>query len=308
VPLADGARRLRAALAAAVQARTPAGAIVSCDLSGGLDSTSVCLLAARSPVELIAYTATGLDPGDDDVQWALRAIGALRNVRHEILPRDEMPLVYQGIATADDQLDEPFIGVIDRAQLLTAFNRLAPLGPRVHLTGFGGDEVLESEPSHLRSLIRTHPWTALAQLRGHRAQARWPRWLTTWMLLRPRSYRSWLSETAARLTNPRHSPRYPSLDWDEQPRLPPWVTPDAVALVRQAMEAVRDSARPLGGTWGQHSNLLAIRSSARIVRSFAQMVAPTGLPLAAPLLDDQVIEACLAVRAHERTTPWQYKP
>lgn len=41
--------------------------------------------------------------------------------------------------------------------------------------------------------------------------------------------------------------------------------------------------------------------------SFAQLVAPTGLPLAVPFLDDQVIEACLAVRAHELTTPWQYK-
>jgi asparagine synthase (glutamine-hydrolysing) len=79
-------------------------------------------------------------------------------------------------------------------------------------------------------------------------------------------------------------------------------------VVRQAIEAVLDSARPLADTCGQHASILAIRSSARMVRSFAQMVAPTGLPLAAPLLDDQVIEACLAVRAHERTTPWEYKP
>jgi asparagine synthase (glutamine-hydrolysing) len=106
----------------------------------------------------------------------------------------------------------------------------------------------------------------------------------------------------------RHSGRYPRLDWDEQPRLPQWVTPDAVSLVRQAFEAVLDSARPLGDSCGRHASILAIRSSARIVRSFAQLVAPTGLPLAAPLLDDQVIEACLAVRAHERTTPWEYKP
>jgi asparagine synthase (glutamine-hydrolysing) len=38
------------------------------------------------------------------------------------------------------------------------------------------------------------------------------------------------------------------------------------------------------------------------------MMARAGLPLAAPFLDDRVVEACLAVRLHERTTPWRFKP
>jgi asparagine synthase (glutamine-hydrolysing) len=37
-------------------------------------------------------------------------------------------------------------------------------------------------------------------------------------------------------------------------------------------------------------------------------MARAGLPLAAPFLDDRVVEACLAVRLHERTTPWRFKP
>jgi asparagine synthase (glutamine-hydrolysing) len=37
-------------------------------------------------------------------------------------------------------------------------------------------------------------------------------------------------------------------------------------------------------------------------------MARAGLPLAAPFLDDRVVDACLAVRLHERTTPWRFKP
>jgi asparagine synthase (glutamine-hydrolysing) len=33
-----------------------------------------------------------------------------------------------------------------------------------------------------------------------------------------------------------------------------------------------------------------------------------GLALEAPYFDDRVVEICLSVRLHERTTPWQYKP
>ncbi|MBB4895393.1 hypothetical protein FHS39_004471 [Streptomyces olivoverticillatus] len=54
--LAEGAPLAREALSQAVDARTDAGGVVSCDLSGGLDSTSVCFLAARSPAHVVAGT------------------------------------------------------------------------------------------------------------------------------------------------------------------------------------------------------------------------------------------------------------
>ncbi|WP_275666394.1 asparagine synthase-related protein [Streptomyces cinnamoneus] len=54
--LAEGAPAVREALAQAVDARTRHGGTVSCDLSGGLDSTSVCFLAARSPAHVVAGT------------------------------------------------------------------------------------------------------------------------------------------------------------------------------------------------------------------------------------------------------------
>lgn len=49
-------------------------------------------------------------------------------------------------------------------------------------------------------------------------------------------------------------------------------------------------------------------SGAHLARHLGQIMARAGLPLAVPYFDDRVVEACLAVRLHERTTPWRYKP
>ncbi|WP_322768800.1 lasso peptide isopeptide bond-forming cyclase [Frankia sp. Cr1] len=308
LPLAQGARLLRHALTEAVGVRAGMGGTVSSDLSGGLDSTSLCFLAARHPIALVAYTGIGRDPGDDDAEWAALAIENLPTAVHEILPREDLPLVYDGIATTDEQLDRPFIGIIDRAKMLAGFHRLAPYQPRVHLTGLGGDEVLEGAPNYLYTLVRRRPWTAFDRLRGLRAHNRWPLPASLWMMLRPRSYHAALSDVAAQVTGSGRRQPLPDLDWAAAPRLAPWVTADGVCLVREAFDAVLGSARPLAGTRDQHCDILSIRSGAGAVRLFSQLAAPSRIPIAAPFLDDRVIEASLMVRPEERSTPWEYKP
>ncbi|MGJ3561241.1 asparagine synthase-related protein [Streptomyces sp. INA 01156] len=63
VPLAQGAAAVRSALTDAVAARTRLGGLISGDLSGGMDSTSICSLAARDgTAKLIACTAPATSP------------------------------------------------------------------------------------------------------------------------------------------------------------------------------------------------------------------------------------------------------
>jgi asparagine synthase (glutamine-hydrolysing) len=76
VPMAEGAIALREALSAAVAARVQGSDLVSCDL-GGLDSTSVCCLAAHQEVKVVAYTAASLDPFADDVVPAAQSPGSV---------------------------------------------------------------------------------------------------------------------------------------------------------------------------------------------------------------------------------------
>jgi len=71
-PLAEQAPLIATALTQVVDARTRGGGMVSADLSGGLDSTSICFLAARGGAELVASTWPGRDPADDDL-WHGRA-------------------------------------------------------------------------------------------------------------------------------------------------------------------------------------------------------------------------------------------
>ena len=307
VPMAEGAPALREALSAAVALRTRGHDLVSCDL-GGLDSTSVCSLAARGQAKVVAYTAASPDPLADDVAWALRTVAGLGTVEHHVVPAEEMPLPYAGLLDVDDQLDEPFSAAVERERLLTVARRAAARGSRLHLVGFGGDELLYGSLAHLHSLLRSSPRIALGHLRGFAAKYRWPRGRMLQQLSDTRPYSAWLAGVADSLTAPPPSMQEPLLDWGFSPRLPPWTTPGAVQAVGDLIRAEAGTAEPLAGNRGQQRELEAMRFVSRITRQFEQLAAGLGVELAAPYYDDRVIEAGLAVRPQERITPWRYKP
>ncbi|WP_106399802.1 lasso peptide isopeptide bond-forming cyclase [Actinocorallia populi] len=306
--LAEGAVDVRSALAEAVEARTRGGGTVSCDLSGGLDSTSLCFLAARGEARVIAGTWPGLDPADDDLPWALRAAAHLPEVEHAVWPVEESPLVYADLLEIDDPLDEPTIGVMDRARMLGHVPRLVAKGSRLHLTGIGGDHVAWCSEAYYHRLLRRRPLLALNRLRGFGSLFNRPAGDTARALADNRSYRRWLADSAADLRRPPPSSAANALGWGTAPRMFDWVTPEAV---REAGEAVREAAAtatPLSSDRGLHVDLYAIHECTRIIRQWEQMSTRAGLPMASPYLDDRVIEACLAVRPQDRVTPWRYKP
>ncbi|MFJ8533450.1 lasso peptide isopeptide bond-forming cyclase [Streptomyces sp. NPDC093591] len=308
VPMAEGAPALREALSAAVEARIQGRDVVSCDL-GGLDSTSLCALAARGRAQVIAYTADGLDPMCADVTWARRTVAALRGVDHHIIAGDRMPMVYEGVQDIDDRFDEPCPAVMHPSRCLIVPGLAAARGSQLHLTGFGGDELLAGSPAHLHTLMRTHPRTAWRSARGFAAQRPWSYRETLRQLWDNGSYRAWFAGIGDRLTAVPPPLETPALDWGTPPRMPPWATPNAVEAVRELLRTAARTAEPLAERRGQHTELEAMGSNSRMLRQLGQMVArATGVPLAAPYYDDRVIEAGMAVRPQDRITPWRYKP
>jgi asparagine synthase (glutamine-hydrolysing) len=307
MPMAEGALALREALSAAVAARARARNLISCDL-GGVDSTSVCCLAARGEAKVVAYTAASPDPLADDVEWAARTVSGLGNIEHHIIPAEEIPLVYHGLLDTDDQLDEPFSAAVDRDRWLIIARRAAARGSELHLTGFGGDELLYGSVAHLHGLLRTNPRIAVRQLRGFAAKYRWPRGRLLRQLSDTSPYRDWLARVADTVTAPPPPPEEPLLDWGFRPRLPPWVTPAAAQAVQELIRAEAPTAEPLAPGRGQQRELEGMRHVSRTVRQFGQMAERVGVALASPYYDDRVIEAGLAVRPQERITPWRYKP
>ncbi|QTR04193.1 asparagine synthase, partial [Saccharothrix algeriensis] len=85
-------------------------------------------------------------------------------------------------------------------------------------------------------------------------------------------------------------------------------TPAAVDAARELLRRAADEADPTGRDRALRDAVELVRHGGRLQRRTAQAAAADGFPVAAPLLDDRVVEACLAVRPHERTTPWRYKP
>jgi asparagine synthase (glutamine-hydrolysing) len=307
VPMAEGAPALREALSAAVHARVRGHELVSCDL-GGLDSTSVCCLAARGEAEVVAYTAANRDPLADDVAWAGRTVAALGTVEHHVIPAEEMPLVFHSVQAVAEPLDEPFSAAAECERWLIIARRAAARGSRLHLTGFGGDELLYGSVAHLHALARTNPRVAMHHLRGFAAKYRWPRGRLLRQLSDRSSYPQWLARVADTLTEPKPPLNEPLLDWGFTPRLPPWATPAATRTVADQIRAELPTAEPLGHGRAQHRELETMRFVSRLTRQFGQLAEGIGITMAAPYYDDRVVEAGLAVRPQERITPWRYKP
>lgn len=307
-PLAEAVPRIRTALREAVGARTRQGGVVSCDLSGGLDSTSVCFLAERSPARVVASTWPGRDPADTDLHWARQAAAHLPDVEHVIWDADASPLVYEDLLGIDDLLDEPTIGVMDRSRVLHHLPGLAARGSRLHLTGIGGDHVAWCSEAYYHRLLRTRPLFALRRLRGFRTLWQWPAAGTVRALADSRPYGRWLADAAHHLRDPSPPSVATGLGWGMAPRLFDWITPDAERMARRVLLDAAATAAPLHPDRGLHTDLEQIRSCTRVIRQWDRMAARAGLPMASPFLDDRVIEACLAVRPGDRVTPWQYKP
>jgi asparagine synthase (glutamine-hydrolysing) len=307
VPLTEGASALREALSAAIASRVQAQPLVSCDL-GGLDSTAVCCVAARSGAKVVAYTAASPDPLNDDEYWAARTVAGLGNVEHHVIPAEEMPLVYHGLRAMDDLLDEPCGAYVDRERWLIIARRAAARGSAVHLTGFGGDQLLYGSIAHLHTLLRKRPTIALGHLRGFAAKYRWRPTYMLRQLVDSSSYRTWLARVAGQVATLPVRPQDSLLGWGFQPHLPPWATPAAIHTMQELIKAETPTAEPLSRIRGQHRELESMLAISRITRQFDQMTARLGVALVAPYFDDRVIEAGLSVRPQDRVTPWQYKP
>lgn len=203
-----------------------------------------------------------------------------------------VPSVYAGLRVADERLDEPTTLAAFRDRSLCIPLRAVARGSRLHLTGFGGDELLAGSPAHLHALLRTHPRLALRHARGFAIQRKWSYREVVCQLTDNRSYRSWVSRRAEELAAPPSpSPDVPRLDWGGAPRMPPWATPDAVAAVRELVRAASRTAEPLAERRGQHVELEGMRATSRLLRSLGQMTARSGLELAAPYYDHAVLAA-----------------
>ncbi|MEU6201168.1 asparagine synthase-related protein [Streptomyces sp. NPDC047061] len=154
----DGAEEVGNALRAAAQAYArEAGKQISADLSGGLDS-SAAVLAAAGETRVLAVAYGGPLADRVDTELAVR-VAQYAGVEHHISPGG--PATAHFLRWPDPLPPAPAMPVSSYALDADYLRPARGISP-VHLTGHGGDVVLESS---------TAAWTALLQA-GQRKRAR----------------------------------------------------------------------------------------------------------------------------------------
>jgi asparagine synthase (glutamine-hydrolysing) len=308
LPLAEAAGAVRAVLLDAVAARTRDRAVISADLSGGLDSTSLCFLAAETGARLLTYHWCPRDPANDDSRWAETAASHLPNADHRFIGPDEAPAWY---ATADGHGDPegPLAWSRNRSNLEYLAKLDSAGGSNLHLIGVGGDELFGALPGHLWSLFRGHPLKSIPVINRYRAVNRWALGSTVRGLADRTSFARSLATTAGTLTTAAPGPSAAPLQWRGPVTMPPWVTPGAVEtardLLRQAAAAGPD---PLDDDRAQHQVVESLVLSGGALRQLASAFGGLGVEWDAPFLDDRVIDVALSVRVEDRIAAGRYKP
>ncbi|MBF6175026.1 asparagine synthase-related protein [Nocardia blacklockiae] len=302
----QGAAALRRALREAVALRVRPGEVVGADLSGGMDSTSVCFLAAQAGARLVTASLHWSAPGNEDHAYAEYAAEHLPGVERLVFPSLELPEFLADSAHRHPPADEPMGIVRDRAQQRAIAELMVARGASLRLTGHGGDYLVVPPAQYVHGFLRRRPLAALRHLTGLRARGRWSLGASIRLSASRSTYSRWLLAANGRLrdTDIASTPG----EWGERFRLPPWADEDAARMLGKLLRSAAGEATPLSDDRGRHAWIHQIREAGRGARVLAQISEQTGLDTDSPFCDDSIVNACLSVLPEHARDPWSYKP
>ncbi len=308
----EAAQALRSALTTATIMRAWSADRLSADFSGGLDSTSLALLAARSGKRVLAATRDDPASRNDDITYAERAAD-VSNVEHLVVANGENGLFFDRLLEGP-RTDQPFSDAARWSMRSVLHQRVLEAGTDLHLTGSGGDAVLTASSTYLADLVRP---TWLPLLTRHASvRARLRQWPTSKVVkeairLSRVDQRQGLLQLADMIDQAR-----PEIDTGRTMSLN-WYSPLAVAgwLSHDARQELADRARLEGERQDPSDRTPSVRRSWDQLREFgtyqAELTAQlraTGIPAHAPMLDNAVVRACMSVVPHQLQSIAMQKP
>jgi asparagine synthase (glutamine-hydrolysing) len=308
--------RLRAALRGSVRLRTGADPGLSCDLSGGLDSTSITAFAAAAlPSTARLHTVTVHPEGDTsgaDVTYARLAAHALGDrAVHHLLPLGPEHLPYSDI-TAVSATDEPAPSTLVRSRLDHQFRWMkGHLGTRTHLTGDGGDSVLFQPPIHLADLLRRGRWgRALGEAFGWARLRKEPVMPLLYDAVRVSAVtRDRALAALPRALGRRTPDHHGRVRWFCLLPTPDWAPPAARRLLGVAAEEAAAAPPRFAGLDASVRVLVdEIREVARTAVADQQLADVHRVDLHNPFLDPAVVDAVLRTPLDQRPRLHCYKP
>jgi len=294
--LAEGAELLRAALSAAVAVRMDSSRRPSADCSGGLDSTSLALLAARGlgnrrSLHAVTVHPVGIRCGGD-MDYAKVATAGQPAITHLLCPLDARHLPYSRMAELTPPTDEPAPATVAIARAVAEFHLLRSVGSDCHLTGDGGDTLLGGHPAYLADLVRARRLRLLF------------RHAVGWARLRRTSAWPLLLGACADAVRQDSGP----LRTQQPEGVAACITPLAQDLAADMAQALPVTPRPGSADAATRLTVEAIQIVGRTARADAQAAEHYGVRIHNPFTDPQVIAAALSVSAWLRASPYWYKP
>jgi asparagine synthase (glutamine-hydrolysing) len=315
--LAEGAALLRSALLQTLQNLCGNAADVSCDLSGGLNSSTLAVLAASyagSPVVALTYT-DGFAHNGDDLTHAERIVRQTPGLDWTVIEGGQSTLPFSGLAQSPEtdvpSLD-PLIWARTRVRLRPATRE------GVHLVGDGGDVVLGAPLTYLSELARmrhgrrflaeAHALARLRQRPVHRV-------VRAGLSSARTGFRAVLADLADHLYSPgwraqRLSPS-PELEagisWIPVGGALRWATDAAIGALAERARLGADALGPEQDGADAHA-LRMVHRHGEATRSFLHLAELAGVRARAPYFDNSVVAACLSVPAGERATALNAKP
>ncbi|MFJ3222840.1 albusnodin/ikarugamycin family macrolactam cyclase [Streptomyces sp. NPDC086783] len=315
----DSAAQLRSALTRAVTLRTAGAARITSDFSGGLDSTSLAFLAARTtghpPLDAFVYHHPDAPAGD--LGHAMAYAEQVPSIQLAVTRGSEDSLPYSGLSE-HGRADQPDPAAVIGARQRLRLDHIARGGPGIHLTGEGGDALLAAPPSYLGDIAAAAGLRRLVS--DARALARIRQLSPVDVTLRARRLartplRQAMIELAARFDEPMDNPPQwvDAVAWWPSPGPETaWLTTRARRyLAELALERAR-SAGPASSsphaTPGTRAVLCELRTSAAVQAQFTATAREFGIWPHAPFLDSEVVRACSRLPLPHRIDPFTAKP
>jgi len=307
VPLSEGAQYLSEALRRATEVRSARHDTLVCDLSGGLDSTSLFHLALDSSPNLAAFTSGTLGTMASELKWAKVGLGGRNVAKHIVLDPGKVPFPFDAISSPAGSTDEPHLGEILKSRTHLISSKLASSGMASHLMGHGGDELFASSPAFIGDALKSgRLFSSLKRLRQYSALRRIPASRILRHYVRPWDYAKELEEQARAIATA--GERVDSFKMGGALSMPAWVTYRARHEVANFLRDSSVSTMPFSATRHQHEILERVWAVATNMRHDSILMAQSGIRCELPFLDDEVIHAALAVEPLEINDPARYKP
>lgn len=285
--------------------------VTASHLSGGMDSTSVALLArdqlaaaGRGPLHSLSLVYQRMAGLAQETPYLETVLSRPQDMVPHRIPGDDL-LAFDDFNELPPH-DEPWPGLEQLATRRAVIEVAAGVGADTILTGSGGDELLDLAPYHLSELLRRgRLWSAWSEA------ARWAQadGLGLWEILYPYGVANLLPAWARGGLGLAWRGGYASWVNQGSHTIPPWVRPRFArrfGLRARALEHLRraySSCRPTGLSVALESLISRVGE-----RSRWYLAAPRGIAVAQPFLDARLARFCLGLHGRVPPTADRQKP